>query len=499
MMLESSLPLLAVLIPLLSVSVVPFLKAPTGNRFTAFTTLVTFLIVASMYPSITAGNILQMRVETGFEIPFSFFADSFSLLVGLSSSVLWMLSTVYSVEYMKEKHAQKRYNIFSLLSLSGMMGTVFTGNLFTLFLFFELLTVASYVMVIHDETEEARKGGLIYLIMGIGGGLILLASIIATYTIVGTGDFLELPRLSERLIEHPAFSLILIGFVLGFGTKAGLFPLHVWLPIAHPIAPAPGSALLSAVMIKAGAYGIIRVVLNVVGIEGLKGEPVFFLTLILALISIFLGSALAIRQTEIKRMLAYSSVSQIGYIVLGASLFSPSGLIGGMIHIFNHAIIKGSLFLCAGAFIHQTGLRQIRDLKGIGRRMPITTLSFSVAALSLIGFPPFNGFVSKWYLAVGALEASKVGAYGLRVGMVSLGILLLSSFMNLVYYGPIVYGAWFSGNGPSREGARTREDPNGWMMVALILLGAGTLIFGLFPQLPVGLAEQALNQLGRIQ
>jgi len=499
MMLESSLPLLAVLIPLLSAFVVPFFKAPTGNRFTAFTTLVTFLIVASMYPSITAGNILQKNVETGFHIPFSFFADFFSLLVGLSSSALWMLSTVYAVEYMHRKHAQRRYNIFSLLSLCGMMGTVFTGNLFTLFLFFELLTVASYVMVIHDETEEAQKAGLIYLIMGIGGGLILLASIIAIYAIAGTGDFLELPRLSEKLRGHPAFSLIFIGFVLGFGTKAGLFPVHVWLPIAHPVAPSPGSALLSAVMIKAGAYGIFRVVLSIVGIEGLKGDPAFLLTLILALISIVLGSAVAIRQTEIKRMLAYSSITQIGYIVLGASLFSPSGLIGGMIHIFNDAIIKGNLFLCAGAFIHQTGLRQIHDLKGIGRRMPITTLSFSVAALSLIGFPPFNGFVSKWYLAVGALEASKVGPYGPGVGMVSLGIILLSSFMNLVYYGPIVYGAWFSGNGSSRENASTREDPNGWMMVALILLGVSTLIFGLFPQLPVGLAEQVLKQLGRSQ
>ncbi|MFQ5901881.1 MAG: complex I subunit 5 family protein, partial [Thermodesulfobacteriota bacterium] len=429
---------MAVLIPLLAVVAIPFLTDEQGNWFTSFAAAVSLVITLMMYPNINGGNTLEKVFNTGFMVKLSFMADPLSFLVGLISIILWMLASIYGVGYMHKEHAQGRYNIFSLLSLTGMLGVVFTKNLFSLYIFFELLSVASYVMVIHEETPEAKAAGQTYIFMGIGGGLILLFSIIATYAVTGTGD---LSQIGAGLAGHPAMPFIFLGYVLGFGVKAGIFPVHIWLPTAHPVAPSPGSALLSGVMIKAGAYGIIRTVVSIIGIEAITGKPVLTLLLAIAFINIFCGSALAIKQTEIKKMLAYSSIAQIGYVILGIALLTPLGIVGSVVHIFNHAIIKGTLFLCAGAFIHQTGLRNLEDLKGIGKRMPLTTLCFTLAGLSMIGFPPFNGFISKWYLAIGSLEVSKAGSYQAGVGTIALGILLLSSFMNLVYYGPIIYKA----------------------------------------------------------
>lgn len=483
---ESLLPLLAVLIPLLSVIGIPFLDWKRGNRFTALATFLTFCVVAFMYPVIHSGEILTKTIDTGYKIKFEMMADSLSFLAGVISIVIWMLSSVYSVEYMDREDNQGRYNIFSLLSLAGMMGVVFTRNLFTLYLFFELLSVASYVMVVHRECEDSKNAGLIYLFMGVGGGLILLFSIIATYAITGTGDLLEISKMGLGLFKHPAMPFIFIGYIIGFGVKAGLFPMHVWMPRAYPPAPSPTASISSGAMIKAGAYGIMRTVITIVGIEVLRGRPVLMLLLIFAFINIFFGSALAIKQTELKKMLAYSSISQIGYVILGVALLTPLGIIGGIIHIFNHAIMKGTLFLCAGAFIHQTGLRHLKDLRGIGRRMPLTTFCFTMAGLSMIGFPPFNGFISKWYLAIGSLEVTKTGSFNAGVGMISLSILLLSSFMNLVYYGPVMYRAWVAGDNESGS----NDDPNMWMMVPLLILGLATIFFGIFPQFPIELAQQ---------
>jgi multicomponent Na+:H+ antiporter subunit D len=494
----SYLPFWAVILPLLSTLILPLIKEKRANRFVMMVAAVDCLLVLWMYPAISRGEKYLLVLDTGLQINVSFMADALSILTGLVAIVVWMLASVYAVEYMSHEHAQRRYNIFSLLSLAGMLGVVFTGNLFTLYLFFELLSVASYVMVIHEETREAMQAGFIYLFMGVAGGLVLLFSIIATYSITGSG---ELYKIGRGLVGHPLLPYIFWGYVFGFGVKAGLFPVHVWLPSAHPVAPSPASALLSGIMIKAGAYGIIRAIYSVIGLEALSSHHLIMLgLLVLALINIVLGSAVAIKQTEIKKMLAYSSISQIGYIILGVALLTPKGILGGVVHIFNHAIIKGALFLCAGAFIHQLGVRQLEDLKGIGKRMPITMLCFTLAGLSMIGFPPFNGFISKWFLALGSLEVTKVQSYGMGVGILGLGVLLLSSFMNLVYYGPIIYGGWFAEQ-PAKDllhnevgGIKTdlqdNSDPNWWMKAPLLLLGFGTLVFGIFPQLPVRLAQQ---------
>ncbi len=302
------------------------------------------------------------------------------------------------------------------------------------------------------------------------------------------------------LANHPYGPFVFICFLLGFGVKAGIFPVHIWLPDAHPIAPSPASALLSGVMIKAGGYGIIRTIYTIMGVGGVRHEWIAYVVLGIAFINIFLGSAMAIKQTEIKRMLAYSSVSQIGYVLLGVILMTPLGLVGGVVHIFNHAIMKVTLFLCAGAFIHQTGLRKLDDLRGIGKRMPLTTLCFTLAGFSMIGFPPFVGFISKWFLVLGSLQVAKSGSYGMKVGVATLCLLILSSLMNLMYYGPIIYRAWFPGDEDDAHGGAyntgavacktTNDDPDNYMMVPLLILGAALVILGLFPQLGTGLANQ---------
>jgi len=490
---HSQLPFLAVLIPVLSAPLAAILRDKRSNTFTVASNLLTFVVISFMYPAVTSGEVLVAMVDTGLKIKLGFMADALSLLAGGIAVVVWTLASLYSVEYMAHSHAQRRYNLFSLLSLAGMLGVVFAKNLFTLYIFFEILSVCSYVMVVHEESPEAQQAGTKYLFMGVAGGLILLASIITTYTITGTIDLVELSRQSAVLGQHRWMPLIFMGYVIGFGVKAGIFPVHVWLPDAHPIAPSPASALLSGVMIKAGAYGIARTIFSIVGVDSLQHQVALMLVLGFALINIFLGSAMAIRQQELKRMLAYSSISQIGYVILGLVLLSPRGVIGGVVHIFNHAIIKGTLFLCAGAFIHQTGLRYLKDLRGIGRRMPLTTACFTLGALSMIGFPPFNGFISKWFLALGAIQVGKTGSYSMGVGLAALGVLLLSSLMNLIYYGPIVYRAWFpvdeEGNAAGNSGEETC-DPKPYMSVPLVLLAAGIVFFGIFPQLPVHLAKQ---------
>ncbi|MBN1226852.1 MAG: monovalent cation/H+ antiporter subunit D family protein, partial [Deltaproteobacteria bacterium] len=371
-MIKSYLPLIVVMFPLIATIFRPFVQRHRYYHFTAIVSGVTLAIMLYMYPPIISGKILNLTLDTGLGFNFVFRADLLGFLVGIISVILWTLSSIYSIEYMNHSHAHARFNIFSLLSLSGMLGVVFTGNLFTLYIFFELLSVASSILVFHEETPDSMKAGFKYLFLGITGGLVLLFSIIMTYAITGTGD---LTLIGIGLQGSKWLPYIFWGFIIGFGVKAGIFPLHIWLPSAHPVAPSGASALLSGVMIKAGAYGIFKTIYNIIGYQDMSTNHMWlvFSLLLISLITIFLGSACAITQKEIKKMLAYSSISQIGYVIMGFCLLAPLGIVGGLLHIFAHALMKGTLFMCAGAFIYKTGLRELEDLKGIGRRMPLVT------------------------------------------------------------------------------------------------------------------------------
>lgn len=475
MIVHSLLPIIPVLVPLLGAVMIPTLGEKIEkhvNQFTVFVTALAFLAVLMMFGAINKGDILQTVVSTGFKIDFVFQVDALGFFVGFISVFIWMLTSIYSVEYMANRDGLLRYNMFSLLSLAGMLGVVFTGNLFSLYLVFELLTVASYVLVIQEENPKAMRAGMVYLFMGIAGGLILLLSILATS--------------NSSLLPY-----VFWGYIIGFGVKAGLFPFHVWVPDAYSESPSPASALFAGVMKKAGAYGIFRTIYSIVGMDLLRGETMLTVLLVFSLISIFFGSAVAMSQVEIKKMLAYSSIAQIGYIVLGFALLTPMGAMGGIIHILNHALIKTAMFLCAGIFIYKKDIRNLSDLEGIGKRMPVTTACFTIAGLSIIGFPPFNGFISKWFLAAGSLDVAKYGSYNFYVGIIVLCTLLISSFMNLIYYGPIIYKAWFKEGHKSQ--VTSEESRITIMLVPLIILTAGIVFFGIFPQFPVSFAERIVN------
>jgi multicomponent Na+:H+ antiporter subunit D len=494
------MPLIAVATPFLGVLVVMLAGRAShaaANLTTAAVSAATLLATLAMAPAIYAGKTILLEYNTGFPVKMSFFADALSVTVAIVSAFVWTLSSIYALRYMSHERHQLRFDLFSLFSLGGMMGIVLTGNLFSLYIFFELMAILSYVLVIHEETVPALRAGLKYLFMGIIGGLVLLAAIIATYVTTGSVDITGtgIPGLAGS----PWGPLIFWAFIFGFAIKAGMFPVHVWLPDAHPVAPSPASAVLSGIMIKAGIYGMIRTAYAVWGRDAmleLGQMPGLFW---LGIITMLFASAVAITQTEIKRMLAYSSVAQIGYMVLGISLLTNLGLQGTVLHLVNHALMKSTLFLAAGAIILMTGLREVKSLGGIGRRMPITMACFTISALSMIGFPPFSGFISKWTLALGALEGPGAGTISTVMSGAAVTALLLSSLLNVVYYGPIMVRAWFgstedeseyeAAQASAQEAPVPRVEAPWQMTVPMVLLSVGTVVLGIFPQPLQRLAE----------
>lgn len=477
------LPLWATLMPILSALPLLFIQRVSAKLRDVLTQLViavTLVLVTMMYPYIKTHGAIGVSFP-GILPPFgiSFRVDLLGFLLALIATVVWLLVTIYAKAYMDHEGGGNRFYPFLLLSLGGCLGVFLTGDFFSLFVFFELMSLASYVLVIHEENEAAMAAGYKYLILTLIGGLalffgIVIAFEVATNVNIAPNNYLfsEVNRLSF---------IAFLAFLVGFGMKMGIFPMHVWLPDAHPVAPSPASALLSGVMLKTGAYGLIRVIYNVYGFQFIKAAGWDTILLVLAAITIFLGSAVAIAQTDIKRRLAYSSIGQMGYVLLGIALLTENGLIGGIFHIFSHALMKSTLFLAAGAIIYKTGKRRISDLGGIGYEMPITLTCFTVAALAMIGIPPLNGFISKLVLSMGALDAGKPGFVFL---------LILSSLMNGIYYLPIIISAFFGVAEEKRVWGRPFTELNFSMLIPMVILSVGCLIFGLFPgNSPLGWAE----------
>ncbi|SHJ96007.1 multisubunit sodium/proton antiporter, MrpD subunit [Anaerobranca californiensis DSM 14826] len=482
------LPVWAVLLPI--VSTIPLFiieqkSAKLRDWFAVVISTLTFLLVLAMYSPIKNGQVIYLEYPRIFP-PFgiSFRVDFLGYVLALISSFVWLLCVIYSKEYMCNEHSCNRFYPFLLLSLGGCLGVVLTGDLFSLFLFFELMSLASYVLVVHEESPAAMKAGYKYLMLTLVGGLALFFGIVITFEVLGTVSFNN--TVMFEVANGLAFTAFL-SYLIGFGMKMGIFPLHVWLPDAHPVAPSPASALLSGIMLKTGAYGLLRVIYQIFGPALLLEANWHKILLVLAGITIFLGSAVAIAQTDLKRRLAYSSIGQMGYILLGMSLLTENALIGDIFHILSHAMMKSLLFLAAGIIIFKTGKKQIADLKGIGYEMPITMICFTVAALAMIGIPPFNGYVSKLLLSIGALDAGH-SFYVL--------LLIISSLMNGVYYLPIIIAAFFGkGDSPKNKVPLFKEAAPA-MLFPIVILAAFCLIFGLFPRnLALELSELAAKLL----
>ncbi len=447
------------------------------NALSVVTSAIVFGLTLSLYPFVIGGGEIQYTLfEVLPNLEISLRLDILSFCLAILAAFIWFLCTVYSLDYMAKEHACGRYYPVLIFTLGSCQGIFFAGDLFSLFVFFELMSLIAYILIIHEETEEALKAGYKYLVMTIIGGLALFFGMIIIFELGGTVS------LGVGVIIEEASALAFIAFIcflIGFGMKAGMFPLHVWLPDAHPVAPSPASALLSGVMLKTGAYGLIRVIFHVFSPELMKSGGWDIVLSVLAVITILLGSAVALTQNDIKRRLAYSSISQLGYVLLGLSVLNSNAVIGAVFHIFSHAFMKSVLFLAAGAIIWKTGKRQVDDLKGIGMQMPVTMGCFSIAAFAMIGIPPLNGFLSKWTLALGALDANLV---------VFVLILLISSLLNALYYLPIIIPAFFELPGTNRlDNHEHRElkfdirEAAPAMLSVMIILALCTIIFGLTP------------------
>jgi multicomponent Na+:H+ antiporter subunit D len=442
--------------------------------------------VFSMIPEVLAGRTPQcvlFRTLPGIE--FAFRVDAFGLLFAGGASLLWIATSFYSIGYMRslEEHAQTRYFACFALALSATMGVAFSANLFTLFLFYEALTLSTYPLVGHKETDEAKAGARKYVIYLLGAAkLLLLAAIILTYNLAGTLDFRKggiLP--GSELSAHPILLYVVFALFLFGLAKNAVMPLHSWLPAAM-VAPTPVSALLHAVaVVKTGVFATLRVFLFVFGADAMRQLGADRLALGVASVTILGGSLLALYQDNLKARLAFSTVSQLSYIVLGGALLTPSGMLSGIVHITNHAVSKIALFLSAGSIYVSTHKTEVSQMSGLARQMPWTMAAFALASLSLVGIPPASGFVSKWYLALGAAE---------RGSPWLLGVLLASSLLTAGYLGPVVYKAYFE-EAPDSGHSEVREVP--WLVIPLALSALASLLLGLYPDPVLKLAGMVVR------
>jgi NADH-quinone oxidoreductase subunit L/multicomponent Na+:H+ antiporter subunit D len=407
------------------------------ETWTMLAALTTFGLAASMVPGVLAGNTYVS--DFGAFVPgveFALRADPLGLLFALLASTLWVITSLYSIGYMRglDERDQTRYFAAFAGSVSAAVGVAFASNLVVLFVFYELLTVATYPLVAHDETDEARAAGRKYLAYTFGGGVAVLAGTLLVFWLTGTTDFtaggIAALAESDPALARAAFALL----VAGFGVKAALMPMHSWLPDAM-VAPTPVSGLLHAVaVVKSGVFGIARVVLDVFGPETVGDLGLGLPLAVVAAFTLLVASVIALRQDNLKRRLAFSTVSQLSYIVLGLAVLHPAALTGGLLHIPAHAFMKLTLFFCAGAIHVETHTDDISEMAGIGKRMPATMVAFAVASLGMAGIPLVAGFVSKWYLLIGSVSAGQV---------VFAVALLVSGVLNIAYFWPIVYQAFF--------------------------------------------------------
>ena len=431
--------LAALSLPLLGAVGIAFAGRANANLREAVT-LVTAaglaMLVWSLIPEVMAGGrpgVELVQVFPGASIAFE--VEPLGMLFAALASGLWIINSIYSIGYMRgnnESH-QTRFYVMFAVSLAAAIGIAFAGNLLTLFLCYEMLTLATYPLVAHKGDEKTIRSARLYLGLLLATSIgLLLPAIIWTYSVAGTGDFTVGGVLAGKL-EGPAVGLLLALFVFGIG-KAAVMPVHRWLPAAM-VAPTPVSALLHAVaVVKAGVFTVTKVIVYIFGIDHLFGSPGSGWLVYAAAFTIITASIVALRQTNLKRLLAYSTVAQLSYVVMAAAILKPLAEIGAAIHIVAHAFGKITLFFAAGAIYTAAKKTEIYQLRGIGYRMPFTMLAFTIGALSMIGVPPTGGFVSKWYILAGAFQADNY---------VAIATIIISTALNAAYFLPIIYMAWF--------------------------------------------------------
>ena len=450
---------------------------------TLVTAVAAFTCVIQLVGPVLAGSTpLVSLIEPLPGLPVAFRVEPLGILFGLVASGLWIVNSIYSIGYMRgnnEKN-QTRFYVCFALSIAAALGIAFSANLLTLFLFYEILTLITYPLVTHAGTDKAKHGGRVYLCILMGTSMLfLLPAIIYTWHVAGTVEFRPGGILPAALAPV-SVTVLLAFFMFGIG-KAALMPFHRWLPAAM-VAPTPVSALLHAVaVVKAGVFSVVKVVVYVFGSSILAGATDWLI--VIAGFTIIAASVVALNADNFKRRLAYSTVSQLSYIVLAAAVLAPLSTVGAALHIVSHALGKITLFFAAGAIYTAAHKTEISQFDGIGRRMPWTMTAFTIGALSIIGIPPFVGFVSKWYIMSGVLSA----------GMLSVAaIFMLSTLLNAAYLLPIVHRAFF--RPPRQDDHHGHDGHHGEaplpIVIAICITAAGTLVASLFPDVLIGLAQR---------
>lgn len=444
-----------------------------------------FLIVISMAPIVLAGGTLQITLFTILPgVDFAFRVDALGMVFATISSLLWIAAAVYSIGYLRslKEHAQTRFFVCFAISLSAAVGGAFAANLFTLVIFYEVLTLITYPLVYHKETEESWHGGRRYLVYLMGASkTFLLAALALTYQFAGTLDFKAAGLFNDSGLSNGLLIIIYFCYLAGFA-KAAIMPFHAWLPAAM-VAPTPVSALLHAVaVVKMGVFCVLRVIFDVMGVRLMDELDLGIATAYLVSFTIIMASIYALTRDDLKARLAYSTVSQLSYIILGAALLSPTSIIGGVAHMPGHALSKITLFFCAGSIYCASRRKNISDMAGIGRRLPWTMAAFFIGSLGMIGMPPTGGFISKWYLVLGSVEAQE---------LFFLVVLLVSAVLNAAYFLPVSYTAFFEKEKdvPHMEVAASdiREIP--LVTIPLVATALLSLAMGIYPDYFLTLAR----------
>jgi multicomponent Na+:H+ antiporter subunit D len=468
--------LLAVFLPFIGAAGILLCRRWPNLReaVTLITASTVVVIVLSIYTRFADGNIMAIDIAEPLPgITLRFELEALGMLFALVASVLWLITSIYSIGYMRKHHEQNQTRFYAMfaIAIGSTLGVAFAGNLFTLFLWYEVLTISTYPLVAHAGTKQARRGARTYIgiLLGTSIGLQLLA-IMITYAVTGSLDFRQGGILNGKL--DPAWAGLLYAlFIFGIG-KAAVMPFHRWLPAAM-VAPTPVSALLHAVaVVKAGVFSVLKVTIYIFGTDFITSSGANDWLIWFAGATILLASLIAMNQDNLKLRLAYSTISQLSYIVLGALLATNMSLLGGGLHIAMHAFAKITLFFAAGAIIVAANKTNISDMGGLGRAMPVTFGAFLIGSLSIIGLPPFGGMWSKWYLGMSMVETGQ---------WLLLCVLLTSSLLNIAYLLPIPVRAFF---GKSKDGtvyAQVREAPAS-CLVAMIVTSLACLLLFFYPE-----------------
>lgn len=475
---QSILILLSILFPIV-VGLYILIRPEFGSRRELLQTVAVGLVVTGILSALVIfGNGMDLTLFTlGEKLSLRFRVDNTGKMFASIVTIVWILAGFYSFEYMKHEKEEKRYFGFYMMVFGVLLALDFAGNIVTFYMFYEMMTLLSFPLVLHSKTREAMMGGIKYLFYSLCGAYMVLLGIYFLSRYGTTFDFTAGGVLNAGLVAGNEKVLLVIVFfmIIGFGVKAGMFPMHAWLPAAHPVAPAPASAVMSGLIVKAGVLGIVRVVYYLFGAEFIRGTWVQSVWMVLTLLTVFMGSMLAYREKVLKKRLAYSTVSQISYILFGLSVLQPQAMTGALLHVVFHAFIKSALFLCVGVIIYKTGKTTVDELTGIGKEMPITIWAYTFASLALIGIPPASGFISKWYLAVGSLDS------GLSVfSWLGPVILLVSALLTAGYLLHITIKGFLPG-ADYDYGSLTKKEPVKVMWIPVAVLAALSLILGVVP------------------